>query len=161
MQISIPGEFRNVQWFGRGPQENYWDRNTGAAVGLYQSKVDDLFFPYIEPQESGNRTDVRRVSFTNADGLGILVSGEPLIYFSAWPFKMSELETHKHPNEIKRSSDITVNIDYKQMGVGGDDSWGAWPHSEFMLPATSYSYKFRISPQQPDGNVTPAVRSGK
>ena len=148
MQMSIPGEFSNVTWFGRGPWENYWDRNSAAMVGLYNMKVDDLFFPYIEPQESGNRTDVRRVSFTNAAGQGLRVSGMPLVYFSAWPFKQSELERAKHPNEIQKSEDITVNIDYRQMGVGGDDSWGAWPHEEFMLPPGDYSYSFTLTPAQ-------------
>jgi beta-galactosidase len=113
MQMAIPGEFRKVSWFGRGPQENYQDRNTGAPVGLYSAMVDDLFFPYIEPQESGNRTEVRRVSFLNAQGQGILIQGLPLIDFSAWPFAMSELERRKHPNEIQKSDNITVNIDYK------------------------------------------------
>jgi len=146
MQVSVPAEFKNVTWFGRGPQENYWDRNTGAAIGLYSGAVEELITNYIEPQENGNRTDVRWASFTDQDGAGLMAKGLPLIHFSAWPYKMSELERAKHPNEIKRSMDITVNIDYKQMGVGGDDSWGAWPHKEFMLPAGSYNYKFMLSP---------------
>lgn len=146
VQLRVPGGLDNVEWFGRGPQENYWDRNSGAAVGLYRMKVDELFFPYIEPQESGNRTDTRWVSFTDREGFGLKASGEPLLYFSAWHFQMEELERRKHPSEIVRSEDITVNLDYKQMGVGGDDSWGAWPHKEYRLPAREYQYKFRLTP---------------
>ncbi len=146
MQLRVPGEFGRVEWFGRGPQENYWDRNSGAAVGRYAMHVDDLFFPYIEPQESGNRTDVRWVTFTNRDGFGLKATGLPLLYFSAWHFPMEELERHKHPSEIVRASDITVNLDYRQMGVGGDNSWGAWPHREYMLPAQAYRYAFRLEP---------------
>jgi beta-galactosidase len=146
MQLRVPGEFERVEWYGRGPQENYWDRNSGAAVGRYRMTVDELFFPYIEPQESGNRTDVRWVSFTDHDGTGWKATGLPLLYFSAWHFPAEELERHKHPSEIVRSDDITVNLDYRQMGVGGDNSWGALPHKEYRLPPRDYVYKFRLEP---------------
>ena len=154
MQMSVIGALRNVEWYGRGPQENYWDRNLGSAVGIYKDKVDNLWFPYIEPQETGNRTDIRWVSFTDDQGFGLKATGVPLLNFSAWPFRMSELEHdkwpvktgHKHPSEIVQSDDITVNLDYRQMGVGGDDSWGAPIHKEFSLPATQYEYKFRLEP---------------
>ena len=145
---------RNVEWYGRGPQENYWDRNLGAAVGIYKDKVDNLWFPYVEPQETGNRTDIRWVSFTDDQGFGLKATGMPLLNFSAWPFRMSELEHektpvnlgHRHSSEIVPSDDITVNLDHQQMGVGGDDSWGAPVHKEFSLPATRYEYKFLLEP---------------
>jgi len=146
MQMRVPGTLRKVTWFGRGPQENYWDRNLGAAVGLYSDTVDNMWFPYIKPQETGNRTDVRWVTFTDDAGFGLKVTGLPLLYFSAWPFHMDELQTHKHPSEIVFSKDITVNLDYRQMGVGGDDSWGALQHKEFRLPADHYDYRFRLEP---------------
>ncbi|MFL6256531.1 MAG: glycoside hydrolase family 2 TIM barrel-domain containing protein [Pyrinomonadaceae bacterium] len=146
MQMLIPEEFRNVEWYGRGPQETYWDRRTGAAVGLYRSTVDELWTPYVEPQENGNRTDVRWVSFTNASGAGFRAVGLPEIYFSAWPFRMSELERAKHSAEIQKGKEITVNLDHRQMGVGGDDSWGAQPHAEYRLPAKPYEYRFRLEP---------------
>ena len=154
MQMSVNGALRNVEWYGRGPQENYWDRNLGAAVGIYKDKVDNLWFPYIAPQETGNRTDIRWVSFTDDQGVGLRATGLPLLNFSAWPFPMTELERgkwpvktgHRHPSEIVQSDDITVNLDYRQMGVGGDDSWGAPIHKEFSLPATQYEYKFRLEP---------------
>jgi beta-galactosidase len=146
MRLSVPGDFESVEWYGRGPHESYWDRNTGAAVGLYKASVEDLFFPYMLPQESGNRTDVRWVTFTGRDGTGLRATGMPLLYFSAWHFAPEELETRKHPAEIVRSQDITVNIDYRQMGVGGDDSWGAWPHREYRLQAKPYQYSFRLEP---------------
>ncbi|HEX8474500.1 MAG TPA: glycoside hydrolase family 2 TIM barrel-domain containing protein [Pyrinomonadaceae bacterium] len=146
MQLRIAGEFRTVSWYGRGPQENYWDRNTGAAVGRYTELAENLFTPYMEPQESGNRTDVRWVAFTDGKGAGLKATGSPLLYFSAWPFPMEELERRKHPFEIVRADDITVNLDYRQMGVGGDDSWGAWPHPEYRLPARAYQYRFVLEP---------------
>ncbi|HYG81046.1 MAG TPA: glycoside hydrolase family 2 TIM barrel-domain containing protein, partial [Pyrinomonadaceae bacterium] len=147
MQVQIPGEFRNVEWYGRGPQETYWDRRTGAAIGIYKSTVDELWTPYVEPQENGNRTDVRWVTFTDKSGAGLrATAGQEPIYFSAWPFPMSELERAKHSAEIQMSKDITVNLDYRQMGVGGDDSWGAQPHAEYKLPAKPYQYKFGLEP---------------
>jgi beta-galactosidase len=154
MQMRIAGDLRTVTWFGRGPQENYWDRNLGAAVGLYKDQVDNLWFPYIQPQETGNRTDVRWVTFTDNSGAGLKASGAPQIDFSAWPFPMSELEQydkpvrsgHGHPNEIVMSDDITVNLDYRQMGVGGDNSWGELQHPEFRLPVKHYEYRFTLDP---------------
>jgi beta-galactosidase len=146
MRLRVPAEFSSVEWFGRGPQENYWDRNSGAAVGRYRAAVDEMFTPYIEPQESGNRTDVRWVTFTDRAGAGLKATGLPLLYFSAWHFEAGELERRKHPSEIVRADDITVNLDYRQMGVGGDDSWGAWPHKEYRLPARAYEYRFRLEP---------------
>lgn len=146
MQINLPGEFDKVGWFGRGPQENYWDRNTGAAIGIYNAKVDELFFPYIEPQETGNRTDTRWLTLTRNDGAGLKITGLPLIYFSASHYAAEELERKKHPHELVRSKEIILNVDYKQMGVGGDNSWGALPHAEYLLPARLYTYKFRLEP---------------
>jgi beta-galactosidase len=146
MQMLVPAEFRNVEWYGRGPHETYWDRRTGAAVGIYRATVDELWTPYVEPQENGNRTDVRWVAFTNAAGAGLRATGLPTLNFSAWPFRMSELERAKHSAEIQMSKEITVNLDYLQMGVGGDDSWGAQPHKEYRIPAIQYDYKFRLEP---------------
>lgn len=146
MQLLIPGEFRNVEWYGRGPHETYSDRKTGAAVGIYRSTVEELWTPYAEPQENGNRTDVRWVAFTNAAGTGLRAVGLQTISFSAWPFAMSELERAKHSAEIRMSREITVNLDHLQMGVGGDDSWGAQPHAEYRLPAKAYEYRFRLEP---------------
>jgi beta-galactosidase len=146
MQLRVAGDLRNVTWFGRGPHENYWDRNTGAAVGRYTATVEDLFVPYIEPQENGNRTDVRWVTLTDSRGVGLKAIGMPLLSFSAWHFAMEELETRKHPFEIVQSKDITLNLDLRQMGVGGDDSWGAWPHPEYRLPALPYEYRFVLEP---------------
>ena len=157
LQMQIPGEFRTVAWYGRGPEESYWDRNTAAAVGRYSASIDKMWFPYPRPQETGNRTDVRWATFTNAQGIGWKVTGLPTFYFSAWPFRMTEIDHfassapgHRHPSEIVFSKDITVNLDYRQMGIGGDDGWGARPHAEYTLPANKeYRYKFRLEPIAP------------
>jgi len=149
MQMAMPGEFNTMTWYGRGPHETYWDRKTGAAVGEYSGKVAELIHNYVRPQENGNRTDVRWVSLTNKDGVGLLAVGMPLLSVSAWPYSMWDLEKARHINEPRHSGKITVNLDYKQMGVGGDNSWGARTHPEYTLGAGAYSYKFRLRPYTP------------
>ena len=150
IQMTIPGRYSTMTWLGRGPHESYWDRKTGAAVGLYSGPVEEQIHVYVRPQENGNKTDVRWLTLTDSDGSGLLAVGDPLLSVSAWPFSMQDLEKAKHIHELPRRDFVTVNLDYKQMGVGGDDSWGARPHPEYTLPARPYTYRFRLQPYRPD-----------
>ena len=118
MQMEIPSEFNNFTWFGRGPHENYWDRKTGASVGLFSGTAQDLVFNYVRPQENGNRCDVRWVKMTDDEGFGILAIGNPFLSFSAWPYTQDDLDKAMHINELPKRDTITVNLDYKQEGVG-------------------------------------------
>jgi len=159
MQLAIPGEFNTMTWCGRGPQESYWDRKTGAAVGVYSGPVEEQIHEYVRPQENGNKTDVRWVALTNKDSVGLLAVGMPLLSVSAWPYTMQDLENARHIHELPRRDTITVNLDYKQMGVGGDNSWGARTHSEYTLPAKPYSYRFRLRPYAPSmGDISSIAR---
>jgi beta-galactosidase len=142
----MPAEFEYLCWYGRGPQETYWDRQSGAAVNEYRGTVDEQFVDYSEPQENGNKTDVRWVALTNKRGIGLLAVGNPLLYVTAKHFTTSDLETHKYSYQMKRKDQVILNLDYKQMGVGGDNSWGARPHDEFLLKDKNYSYSFRLRP---------------
>ncbi len=150
MTMALPNNFDNVIWYGRGPHENYWDRKTSALVGVYKSTVRELFEPYISPQENGYRTDVRWAAFLNDKGTGLLAVGQPLICFSALHYTNEDLTQQSrgtmHPTDLKDRDLVFLNLDYKQMGVGGDDSWGARPHPEYSLPAQEYSYRFRLKP---------------
>jgi beta-galactosidase len=160
MQMTMPDEYDGMTWFGRGPQESYRDRKTGAAVGLYSGRVRDLLYQYARPQEHGNRTDVRWVTLLNADGAGLLVIGLPLLEVSAWPYTMIDLENARHPNELPLRDTVTVNLDLGQMGVGGDDGWGARPHPHYSLPCRPYWYRYRIRPYSPEmGQVEELVRA--
>ena len=144
MELKMSNGFENLQWFGRGPDENYWDRNMSTDVGLYTSNVDDQFFPYLEPQQTGNKTDVRWMTLTNEDGVGLMASGDNLIEFSALHYSEEELSSKSHPYKLVKG-DIEVNLNYKQMGVGGDDAWGARPHEEFQLKSNkNYTYRMRL-----------------
>ncbi|MBN1806198.1 MAG: DUF4981 domain-containing protein [Sedimentisphaerales bacterium] len=147
LQMQLPAQFNKVTWLGCGPHENYWDRKTGAAVGLYQRNINEFIHRYVRPQENGNRSDVRWIALTDPNSMGLVAIGMPTIDVSAWPFTMKALEEAKHIHEPPVGDTITLNLDYKQMGVGGDDSWGARTHPEYTLPADKpYQYRFRLMP---------------
>jgi len=159
MNLQLACEYENMEWLGRGPQENYCDRNTGALVGLYNGKVKDQYWAYIRPQENGNKTDVRWVAFTNSEGNGLLSVGSPLLSVSAHHNLMEDFESpvrtigriydgkevvNRHISDVKERNLVSVNLDYKQMGVGGDNSWGARTHPQYLLTDKEYSYSFRL-----------------
>ncbi|AIQ34883.1 beta-galactosidase [Paenibacillus sp. FSL R5-0345] len=145
--MTIPGQFEQMSWYGRGPQENYQDRNSGSDVGQYSGTVKDQFFPYIEPSETGNKTDVRWVALTNNDGAGLMAIGSPTIEANALHHTPEDLDGPKHPHEVPYREDITLRLNYKQMGLGGDNSWGAKPHAPYMLLANkTYNYSYTLRP---------------
>lgn len=151
MKLVLKPGYEHMKWFGRGPFENYCDRKTAAFVGLYESTVSEQFVPYSRPQENGNKTDVRWMTLTNHAGHGLKFTGSPLLSVSALHFSIDDLdpgETKKniHPPDLDPRPEIYVNVDHKQMGVGGDNSWGALPHDEYRLFPKEYSYTFKISP---------------
>ncbi len=122
MQVELPCAYDTMTWYGKGPHEIYFDRKTGAKVGIYSGKVEELAHNYMRPQENGNRTDIRWVTMTNGEGKGIKVetTGETLLNTSAWPYTLQDLDEAEHIHELPKRDTITFNIDYKQRGVGGD-----------------------------------------
>lgn len=149
-QMQIPSSYNQMTWFGKGPHETMFDRQTGALVGQYSLAVRDSIHTYLKPQENGNRTDVRWVTLTDHTGQGIRltdISGS-LLYVSAWPYTMEELDLAMHVHELPIRDDIiTLNIDYRQRGVGGDMPGMANTHDEFKLKEDIlYKYAYRISP---------------
>lgn len=148
MQMQVSRTLDQMQWFGLGPQETYWDRHLGAPVGKYQQSVKNDFFQYVRPQESNNHWGTRWASLTNTQGAGIIICAQNPINFSAWPYLMQDIEKAKHINELPERDIITVNIDYLQQGVGGDNSWSprAQPHPEYRIPVKNYMYRFSIRP---------------
>jgi beta-galactosidase len=167
MQMQLPEDYMNLKWFGRGPHENYIDRKTSADVGVYESTVDDQYVPYIRPQENGYKTDTRWLTLTDENGNGLLVSGNPLICFAALknihddfesPGKLSQYRkdaktANTHTIDVKPRELVNLNVDLGQMGVGGDDSWGAVIHPEYRLLAKKYEYSFRLRPIVKDDDV--------
>ncbi|MFD1257830.1 glycoside hydrolase family 2 TIM barrel-domain containing protein [Mucilaginibacter terrae] len=146
MRLTLPGEFQDMSWYGRGPFESYWDRKTAAFVDIYRGKVQEQYTPYISPQENGNKTDVRWVSFTNKHGIGMMVKGDSLINVSAHHYQQEDLEKASHTNEVPVKNLVELHVDLQQMGVGGDTSWGAYAHDQYRLLQSAYNYGFKITP---------------
>jgi beta-galactosidase len=146
MQMTLPAGFERITWLGPGPQETYCDRKS-SRVGIYSGTVDEQFFAdYVKPGETGNKVDVRWVALTNDKGAGLLAVGLPLLSVNALHYDTEDLNAGKHAFELPRRDFITLNLDWKQQGVGGDNSWGAWPHEQFLIPCTEQSYSFRLYP---------------
>ncbi|MFA6450126.1 MAG: glycoside hydrolase family 2 TIM barrel-domain containing protein [bacterium] len=147
MQMEMPGEYRNVRWFGRGPEESYPDIYEGYPVGIYSDTVDRMNYQYPEPEESGNRTDVRWVAFTDKNGFGLRAEGQPVIWFSAWPYKMESLEKYDHTYLLPIEKNVTVNIDYRQMSKTSEYGRDIPPGStSFLFSGKEYRYSFRLKP---------------
>lgn len=149
--FSIKDEYQRAEWYGRGPHENYIDRNTSALVGNYSASVSELYYPYIRPQENGNRTDIRKVIFTNETGAGIEIFGPQLFSFSAHhqyndDFDPGETKQQRHTFDIVKRDLVNINIDYRQMGVGGDNSWGNLPLEKYQIQPTDMNYSYVIRP---------------
>jgi beta-galactosidase len=137
IQFEIPERLRAIEWFGRGPHENYWDRKSSAFIGHHRATVDDWITPYVRPQENANRCDVRWISFTDGDGSGLRASAsaDRPLSVSAWPYTMADLTGASHDFKLPRRESITVNLDHLQMGVGGDNSWGLPVNKPYRIQA--------------------------
>lgn len=158
MNFGVSKTLTNVAWYGRGPHENYNDRKASAYLGVYDSTVEDLYFAYARPQENGYRTENRWMKLTDNSGKGIEIVGLPNFSFSAHFNTIEDFDTgalertlqrpQRHTIDIKPRDFISLNIDYKQTGVGGDNSWGAKTWGKYIIKPNSYQYSFIIKPIQ-------------
>jgi beta-galactosidase len=160
--MELPREFDNLQWLGRGPYESYWDRKAGTPVGAFEGRVADQFHTYVRPQETGNKTDVRWMTFRREkDGLGLMVlagggEGEemgktPYLSMSALHYTQEDLDDgpqkdQRHAGELRERELVAVNVDFLQMGVGGINSWGPTALPKYSLPYENYRYRFILRP---------------
>jgi len=145
--VLAPG-LENISWYGRGPAETYIDRQF-ERVGVYHSTVDKEWVDYSRPQENGNKTDVRWVRFTNAQGVGLKASGEPLLSVSARHYAKEDIERAAYTFQMQRRPQIFLNLDARQMGVGGIDSWSpnAWPLPAYRIDADQpHRFRYRLEP---------------
>ncbi len=140
--FAMDADFENFTWYGKGPEETYADRDH-AKIGVYEKRVRDTEAAYLVPQESGNRTGVRWAKVTDNSGHGLLFEGEDL-YVSVSPHSPHELECHAHPQELAPAMKTYIRVGSGQMGVGGDDTWGALTHPEFLID-NSRPLKLRFS----------------
>jgi beta-galactosidase len=150
MRMILPADFDRMQWLGRGPHENYADRKTSAAIGLWEATVWEQFHAYVRPQETANKCDVRWLTLTDSGGKGIRIRGRQPLSTSAWNFPMEDIDyvpfdvERRHGGSIEKKEMVWLNIDHRQMGVGGDNTWGAQVHPEYTITPGEISYKFTI-----------------
>jgi beta-galactosidase len=150
MQVALPHIFSEVEYYGRGPGENYPDRKYGSHVDIYRQTVEEQYFPYVRPQETGNKSDIRWFSVFSED-IGIHIESDTLLNIIARNFldddlDGGEIKLQRHAAKLRAKPFIVLSIDYGQMGVGGIESWGAWPLPQYRLPYRNYSYSFKIAP---------------
>jgi beta-galactosidase len=149
MQLATDQAYTELEYVGRGPMENYIDRNYGSDIGLYKQNIMDFADSYVVPQEYANRTDIRWMHLGNPKTkTGLLVVADSLLSMSAWPYTEENILNAKHTNKLVKAPYITLNIDLVQMGVGGNDSWSdvAAPLEKYQVKAKNYQYSFYIVP---------------
>ncbi|HPW78077.1 MAG: Beta-galactosidase [Bacteroidetes bacterium ADurb.Bin037] len=149
MRFFMPKKYDRLTYYGRGPGENYQDRKDGAFVGLYEQSVSCQFYPYVKPQETGTKTDIRWWELLDVSGKGIRVEADSPFSASALHYTMETLDDglskhNRHSRDLKEEDLTQCCIDLRQMGVGGINSWGALPMSQHMLPYGDYTFTFSI-----------------
>ncbi|MDO4497423.1 MAG: glycoside hydrolase family 2 TIM barrel-domain containing protein [Bacteroidales bacterium] len=152
MRLIMPETYNQLTWLGRGPHESYQDRKASALIGQYSGTVSQQYHPYVRAQETGNKCDVRHFSLTDASGHGLRVVGDAPLSISAWNFTQSAIDyvpfdqERRHGGSIEPQPLVWLNIDHQQMGVGGDNTWGAPVHSEYTITPHGWSYGFTLLP---------------
>ena len=148
LQLIIPSAFENLDWYGRGPHENYIDRKEGASIGLYRGTVFEQYHPYIYPQETGNKTDVRWMALTSSKGFGLMVKGNPVFEFSTLHYSVQDLTSAKHTFELHPNPEIFLNLDWKQSGLGGN-SCGPGTLAKYRIFPEPTVFSLNIRPIKP------------
>jgi len=145
LKMGVNNELDQVMWYGRGPGESYVDSKEANPFGIYRKSVDELYTPYVRPQENGNRTDVRWVALTDKKGIGVLFVGMPAINFSAHRFEPEDFEKARHTSELVPRDYIVLNIDYKHNGLGSA-SCGPAPLEKYLLYPQDFEFSVRVKP---------------
>ncbi len=154
MQMQMPKQYDRIEYYGRGPIENYCDRNSSEFIGVYNNKVQDEYFEYVRPQESGNHTDVRWFRVLNADGSGLEFYSNAPMEASAMPYTMDQLDDGMnkdkawghHSGDLVPAGKTQVFIQQRQFGLGCVNSWGAWPLDEYRISYGDKDFTFAIKP---------------
>jgi beta-galactosidase len=151
MKMVLTDKFTEIEYYGRGPFENYADRKNAAFIGHYKQTVEEQFYPYARPQETGTKSDIRWWKLTDMDNRGFVFSSDKAFSASALHFLQEDPDDgdamqNRHGGEMVRKNLTTFSIDLMQMGVGGINSWGAWPLPQFRLPYRDYDFHFTITP---------------
>ncbi|GAA3577611.1 glycoside hydrolase family 2 TIM barrel-domain containing protein [Snuella lapsa] len=150
-EMVLPEDYKNISWYGKGPFEAYSDRQHAAKVGVYNGTIADQYFPYIRPQETGNKLDVRWATLTKESGVGLKVYGPKPLQVAALNFSKEDLDsgpdkTQMHAGDLTARKEVYLNVDGFQQGLGSINSWGALPLEAYRLPYKSYNYSYWILP---------------
>jgi len=147
MKMEVPAGFENITYYGRGPEENYIDRNRGSFIGVYKNTVDGMFVPYLKPQENGNRTDVRWAVLTDEEGDGLMITSlSDTMEFGALHYSANELNTKLHPYELEKSEQTYLTVDLVQTGLG-NGSCGPIQLNKYRVNGNqTYEFSYRMSP---------------
>jgi beta-galactosidase/evolved beta-galactosidase subunit alpha len=145
LQMTVPLNLDQFSWFGRGPGESYPDSKQANRVGLWTARLDDLYTPYVFPQENGNRSDVRWVTLSDARGMGFMAAGVPTLNFSAHRFSTMDFEAARHTFDLQPRSEITLNLDDRQNGIGSA-SCGPRPWDQYILKPEPFRFTVVLRP---------------
>ena len=151
MQLVMPEHFDRIVYYGRGPGENYTDRKSSTFMGCYRQSVSEQFYPYVRPQETGSKSDVRWWKVTDADGRGVMFTSAKPFFATALHYLTGDLDDgevkhQRHSGELHERDLTCVSLDGYQMGLGCVDSWGALPRPEYRLPYGDYSFTVVMTP---------------
>ena len=151
MQMPMPKSFERIVYYGRGPVENYSDRKDSMPLGIYDQTVTQQFYPYIRPQETGTKSDIRWWRIVDPSGRGLEVTAEEPFSASALHYRVSTLDegpvkVQRHSGELDEDPVTNLLIDKVQMGLGCVNSWGAVPLQDYMLPFGEYTFRFTLTP---------------
>ena len=148
-QCEISSRASNCKWYGRGPHENYVDRKSGAWTTIHEMTVPAMFHRYVDPQESGNRSDIRWATLTSpmgGSGLRVDATGESLLEVGLYPCAASDIGLASHPTDFPERDFYTLNLDHRHAGLGGTNSWGALALPQYQIPANKpYRWSFMLS----------------
>ncbi len=183
MRLRLPAEYNKVTYYGRGESENYWDRKTGSPIGFYSTTAEEMYFPYIRPQENGHRTDVRWLALTDDSGRGVAVVADDTIEFNALRNSVEDFDSGKsarpyqvnnynnndvdvvngrkqtHWNDIRPQNYVELCIDKIMMGIGGDNSWGASINPKYVIDdSVEQAYRFTVVPVNSTKELEEAVK---
>ncbi|WP_263604316.1 beta-galactosidase small subunit-related protein [Xanthomonas bonasiae] len=163
----MPSRFVDLAWYGRGPHETYADRYSSGEVALYAGKIAEQHHDYIRPQETGNKVGVRWLRLAPEQGAALTVSGRAPLSVNALAFPYSDLERRlvgsAHSSDIRAHGRVSLLIDDRQIGLGGDDQWSKWgqPHAAYRITLQPASYRFRLQPSATPGSVAEQAAPGR
>lgn len=145
LQLRMPGEYDRFTWYGLGPHESYADRKESVAVGIYSGSVEEQRYPYVKPQENGNKAETRWAAVTNELGRGFFIAGMPSLNISVHHFTPEDFTKAKHDYELVPRNETIVNLDYRQCGLGSN-SCGPCPLPEYLIEAKEMTFSLRLRP---------------